>query len=294
MTADGPRVIVVTGMSGAGRSTAVHVLEDLGFFCVDNLPPSLAPGLIDLLEGPEQPAKIAMGVDVRTGRFLEGAADAMMQLRERGFEVEILFLDAQDAVLVRRYSETRRPHPLAPGGDVLQAIQGERARLSSLRADASHVIDTTRFNVHALRRAIVDLVSKSAIEARMVVRLISFGFKYGIPVDADLVFDLRYLPNPHFVPELRPKTGLDQDVSDYVLSAAPTQELLTDLLPLLRRVLPEYEKEGKAYLTIAVGCTGGKHRSVALAEELGRILGEDREGPLVVAHRDVERGQPEL
>jgi len=279
-------VVVVTGLSGAGRSTALHVLEDLGFFCVDNLPPSVVPQMLATLAPEAAISKVALGIDVRTGAFLEAADQVFNDLTASGHDVEILFLDAADSALVQRYSETRRPHPLAPGGDLLEAIQNERERLATLRARARHVIDTTRLNVHDLRRLLVDLVARTGGRPRMVTRLVSFGFKYGLPVDADLVFDLRYLPNPHFVPELRPKTGKDADVAAFVLGAPETQELLEDLTRMFLRMLPRYEREGKAYLTIAIGCTGGRHRSVAVAEELGKRLG-DRE--VVVVHRDAAR-----
>jgi RNase adapter protein RapZ len=281
------QVIVVTGMSGAGRSTALHVLEDLGFFCVDNLPPGLAPQLVERLSTTGELKRIGLGVDVRTGSFLEDADEVINRLIHGGHEVEVLFLDCVDGLLVRRFSETRRPHPLAPSGNLLDAIQQERARLGAMRARATYVIDTTRLSVHDLRRALVDYIARGSSGPKMVTRIVSFGFKFGLPVDADLVFDLRYLPNPHFVAELRELTGTDARVSDFVLRAPETVELLDDLNMLLSRMLPRYEREGKAYLTIAIGCTGGKHRSVAVAEELASRLRDGRE--VVVAHRDVVR-----
>ncbi len=271
-------------MSGAGRSSALRVLEDLGFFCVDNLPPRLAPELVSLL-GNDMP-RIGLGIDVRTGTFLVGAEKLIEELTAGGHEVEVLFLDCADEQLVRRYSETRRPHPLAPGGDVLEAIGRERERLASLRGRAKRVVDTSRLSVHDLRRVLVEHLAKENAVS-MQVRVVSFGFKYGLPVDADLVFDVRYLANPHFVPELRPLTGRDAPVADYVLKSSEAQELLTDVRQLLDRTLPRYEREGKAYLTIAIGCTGGRHRSVALAEELGRVLGEKRTA--TISHRDIAR-----
>lgn len=281
-------VVVITGMSGAGRSTALHGLEDLGFFCVDNLPPALAPRLIELIGGDEELQRIGLCIDVRTGAFLEGATEVLDTLEQGGHQVELIFLDCADEALVHRFSETRRPHPLAAGGDLLEAIQRERERLGPLRARANHVIDTTDRSVHDLRRTLVEYVARGQARRRMVTRIVSFGFKYGLPVDADLVFDLRYLPNPHFVAELRPKTGTDPEVAHFVLDAPETVELLDGLVPLLQGVLPRYEREGKAYLTIALGCTGGRHRSVAMAEELGKRLGVGRE--VKVVHRDVARG----
>lgn len=283
-------VVVVTGMSGAGRSSALRVLEDLGFYCVDNLPPQLAPDLLRLLadgDGKLQLTKVGLGIDVRTGAFLESAGAFVDRVRESGHVVEVLFLDCADDMLVRRYSETRRPHPLAPGGDVVEAIARERERLSPLRVRSTHVIDTSRLSVHELRRTLVAYLGRATSSPSMAVRLVSFGFKYGLPVDADLVFDVRFLDNPYFVPHLKPLSGLDAPVRDFVLGSPETQELVDDVMTLLGHTLPRYEREGKAYLTIAIGCTGGRHRSVAIAEHVGERLRTGRE--IAVAHRDVAR-----
>lgn len=282
-----PHIIVVTGLSGAGRSTALRVLEDAGFFCVDNLPPSLAPALIGLVDREGKLERIGLGIDVRTGAFLSGAEETLSELEASGHRVQVIFLDCADDVLVRRFSETRRPHALSRTGDLHGAISRERQRLAGLRARADVVIDTTEFSVHDLRHRLIDYVGRDLNRPSMVVRLLSFGFKYGVPVDADLVFDLRFLPNPHFVDALRPKTGMDPEVFAYVMNAPETQALLGHLRPLLDYVLPQYAQEGKAYLTVAVGCTGGRHRSVAMAEELGRQLGDLHE--VVVSHRDAQR-----
>ena len=278
-------LVVVTGMSGAGRSTALRVLEDLGYFCVDNIPPALIEQLVELLTDEQELRRVAVGVDVRTGRFLEGAGRGLDALVQGGHLVELIFLESRDEELVRRFSETRRSHPLAPGGNLLEAIQRERERVAPLRVRAGFIIDTTGMSVHDLRRTLIDYIARGGKQSRMVTRIVSFGFKYGLPVDADLVFDLRYLPNPHFVPELRPKTGLDTEVSSFVLETPEGRELLGDLAAMLTKLLPRYEREGKSYLTVAVGCTGGRHRSVALAEALGaalRPLGDVR-----VEHRDM-------
>ena len=282
------QLVIVTGLSGAGRTTALRVLEDLGFYCVDNLPPRLAPGLLELLESGNEQVPVGLGVDVRTGVFLEGAGDALDELAARGFPPEVLFLDASDEALTRRFSETRRPHRLAPNGDLPSAIRAERERLAPLRRRASRVIDTTHLNVHDLRRQLVAIVSGRPDGIQLVTRVVSFGFKYGLPQDADLVFDLRYLPNPYFVPELSALSGLTEPVRNYVLQTAEAQDLLADLTSLLQKLLPRYAAEGKAYLTVAIGCTGGRHRSVAMAEALGAQLAH---GSVVVVHRDVERAK---
>ena len=281
------QLVVVTGMSGAGRSTALRVLEDLGHFCVDNINPALIAQLIELLEKGGELTRVALGVDVRTGGFLEGATQVLDSLTAGGHHVEMLFLESQDAELVRRFSETRRAHPLAPGGNVLAAIQRERERVAPLRARAGLIIDTTGLSVHDLRRNLVDYIARGGTSARMVTRVLSFGFKYGLPVDADLVFDLRFLPNPHFVPELKPLTGLDEPVAKFVFDQPEARELLADVGELLRKLLPRYAREGKAYLTICVGCTGGQHRSVAMAEALAAAL--RGMGDIVVEHRDIQR-----
>jgi len=280
-------MVVVTGMSGAGRSTALRVLEDLGHFCVDNIPPALIPQLIELLEQGGELSRVALGVDVRTRGFLEGATRVLDGLIASGHHVELLFLESQDNELVRRFSETRRAHPLAPGGNLLAAIQRERERVAPLRARAGLIIDTTGLSVHDLRRSLVDYIARGGTRTRMITRVVSFGFKYGLPVDADMSFDLRYLPNPHFVAELKPLTGLDPAVARFVLDAPESQELLTDLSALLRKLLPRYEREGKAYLTICLGCTGGQHRSVAMAEALAAELRSF--GEVLVEHRDILR-----
>lgn len=281
------QLVVVTGLSGAGRSTALRVLEDLGHFCVDNIPPALIPQLIEMLEKGGELSRVALGLDVRTGGFLEGATQVLDAMTAGGYRVELLFLESQDEELLRRFSETRRAHPLAPGGDVLAAIQRERERVAPLRARSGLIIDTTGLSVHDLRRHLVDYIARGGTRTRMVTRVISFGFKYGLPVDADLVFDLRYLPNPHFVPALKPLTGLDEAVSSFVFDAPEARELLADLSALLGKLLPRYAREGKAYLTICVGCTGGQHRSVAMAEALGSALRSV--GEVVVDHRDIRR-----
>ncbi len=286
-----PIVVVVTGLSGAGRTTAIHVLEDLGFFCIDNLPTVLAPEAVALCERGGM-TRVALGIDVRVRAFL-GKVASTLALMEAGGDREfhVLFLDASDETLVRRFSESRRPHTLAQEGDgggasVLEGIALERERLAPLRARATHIIDTTRLSVHELRRAVISQFGPETTAARMVLRIVSFGFKYGTPVDADLVLDVRFLENPYFVPHLKALPGTDPRVRAFVLDLSDTREFVEKAVALLNYVIPKYEREGKSYLTIGIGCTGGRHRSVVLAEEIAKAL-----GPKVrVRHRDVARG----
>ncbi len=292
-----PTVVIVTGLSGAGKSQALHALEDLGFFCVDNLPTLLAPQAVALCERGGM-SRVALGIDVRVRAFL-GEVGSVLQLLEAGGQrdVQVLFLDASDERLLHRFSESRRPHPLsAESGHegalaVLDGVRIERERLAPLRASATRVIDTTNTSVHELRRILVAHFGPASGEGpRMVTRIVSFGFKYGTPVDADLVLDVRFLENPYFVPELKPLTGLDAPVAKYVLDAPETQEFLRRTRELLEYVLPKYEREGKSYLTIAIGCTGGRHRSVSVAEALARDLSASTAAPISVLHRDTHRG----
>jgi UPF0042 nucleotide-binding protein len=283
-----PDVVIVTGMSGAGRSTAADVLEDLGWFVVDNLPPALLPALLDL-DGSSQnaPDRIGVVADVRSRQFFTHLNAALQELASRGIDPRVIFLEASDEALVRRFESVRRPHPLQGGGRVLDGITAEREYLRDLRADADLVIDTSVLNVHQLA---AKLVSAFSDEEQPTVRatLVSFGYKYGIPVDADLVVDCRFLPNPHWVPELRPQTGLDPEVSDYVLAQKGATEFLDRYRDVLELIAEGFVREGKRYVTLAVGCTGGKHRSVAMAEALAGRLRDGGMQTLVV-HRDLGR-----
>jgi UPF0042 nucleotide-binding protein len=292
-----PTVVVVTGLSGAGKSQALHALEDLGFFCVDNLPTLLAPQAVALCERGGM-SRVALGIDVRVRAFL-GEVGNVLQLLEAGGQrdLQVLFLDASDEKLLHRFSESRRPHPLsAESGHegalaVLDGVRIERERLAPLRASATRVIDTTDTSVHDLRRILVAHFGPASGGApRMVTRFVSFGFKYGTPVDADVVLDVRFLDNPYFVPELKPLTGLDAAVAEYVLAAPETQEFLRRTRSLLEYVMPRYEREGKSYLTIAIGCTGGRHRSVTIAEALARDVAASTGAEIAVVHRDAQRG----
>lgn len=281
--------IVVTGMSGAGKSAASRCLEDLGFFCIDNLPATLIPKVAELCAQSEKRIeRVALVVDAREGRFLEGLFDILAGLRRDGHLVRVVFLEASDEVLVRRFSESRRPHPLAPGGSALEGIRAERALLAHLKAKAELVIDTSSFTVHEFRKLLAGSFLDLPAPSRTALSLLSFGYKHGLPVDADLVFDARCLPNPHFVEALQPLTGLAPQVGEYVLGFAQARGFVERIQEFLKFTLPLYVQEGKAYLTIAVGCTGGRHRSVVLAEELARLLREAGY-EVSVRHRDIER-----
>lgn len=283
-----PELVIVTGMSGAGRSTAANVLEDLGWFVVDNLPPGLLPTLAEL-GGRAQGnvPRIAAVVDVRSGQFFADLTEAIAQLATAGCDPRVIFLEASDDVLVRRHEAVRRPHPLQGDGRIVDGIAREREMLLDLRAEADIVIDTSSLNVHELSAKVLKAFEEQAA-AGLHATIISFGYKYGLPVDADLVVDCRFLPNPHWVPELRPQTGRDEAVRDYVMGQPDAAEFLDRYTDLVRLVADGYQREGKRYATIAVGCTGGKHRSVAIAEELAqRLQGDDIE--TAVVHRDLGR-----
>jgi UPF0042 nucleotide-binding protein len=282
-----PQFVLVTGLSGAGKSQAIHALEDLGYFCVDNLPIALISTFADLTVRDEDPKhRVAVVVDVREGRNLTRLPTVYRKLKRRGdLAVSLVFLEAAEAVLVRRFSESRRPHPLSRRLPPAEAIKQERLRMAPLRALADHVIDTSRLSVHELRRQVLALGGDGASQ-ELVVTLQSFGLKNGAPADADVVFDVRFLKNPHFVPALRPLTGLDGKVSRYVLREDAAKKFLSLTTNLLKFLLPQYIAEGKAYLTVAIGCTGGRHRSVAIAVALGKALARVKGVQLRVRHRD--------
>ena len=282
-----PELAIITGMSGAGRSTTANVLEDLGWFVVDNLPPALLPTLAELGgRARGDVARIAAVVDVRSGSFFADLTEALGQLAVRGSDPRIVFLEASDEVLVRRHEAVRRPHPLQGEGMLSDGIARERAMLRDLRADADIVLDTTNLNVHELAAKVVQ--SFEQVSPGLHVTIMTFGYKYGLPVDADLVLDCRFLPNPHWVPELRPLTGQDPTVRDYVLSQPGARPVLDAYEQVLALVGEGYLREGKRYATVAIGCTGGKHRSVAMAEELVARLAAGGIDATVV-HRDLGR-----
>ena len=280
-------LVVVTGMTGAGRSTAAKELEDLGYYVVDNLPPQLVPDVVRLVDeskGLLQP--IAVVVDVRSGSFFAGLREVLAR-RATGRRTTLVFLEANDDVLVRRQEAARRPHPLQGSGRLLDGLKRERVALGDLRADADLVIDTSSLNVHQLTDKIAEAFGTEHSTA-MRATVISFGFKYGIPVDADLVADMRFLPNPHWIPELQPLTGRDAPVSDYVLGLPEAEEFLSEYVDLIETVVRGYLREGKRFMTVAIGCTGGKHRSVAMTEEIASRL-RDRGVQSRPLHRDLGR-----
>lgn len=282
------RLVLVSGISGAGKTLALQTLEDIGYFCIDNLPPSMLRALRERVATGQ---RVAVVVDTRANEPLEDAEQTALQMRADGAPLEVLFLDCADEVLVRRFKETRRPHPLASREPSLpKAIRAERALLAPLKAIADHTLDTTLFKPQDLREAIRQLYADEKAQPPLRVRLVSFGFKYGVPADADLVFDVRFLRNPHYVPQLKPKPGTDPAVRAYVLSDAETQEFLETIRNFLAYLLPRYEREGKAYLTVGIGCTGGRHRSVVLSEALEQWFAE-RGYRATVEHRDLARGE---
>lgn len=290
------RLVIITGMSGAGKTIAVQSLEDLGFFCVDNLPPVLIPKFAELIDQSKgRIGKVALVIDLRGREFFTALSESLRTIKENyTLTYEILFLDATDSTLVQRYKESRRRHPLAPEGLPLDGIHLERKLLEELKGMATQVIDTSSLKPAELKERIVSRFT-SIGKGSISVNVISFGFKYGVPIDADLIFDVRFLPNPHYVEQLRPNTGLDPDVYDYVMKWSETKEFLTKLIDMLQFLIPQYTKEGKSQVVIGIGCTGGKHRSVAIAEYLGKMLGNSETEVVRVSHRDADRDRrPEV
>jgi RNase adapter protein RapZ len=281
------RLIIITGLSGAGKSWTIKCFEDMGYYCVDNLPTTLIPRFAELCaHSTRRIARIALGVDIREREYLHSVVEVLGELRGAGHHTEVLFLEAAEEVLVRRYHETRRRHPVS-SGTVLDAIHEERKLLANLRELADRVIDTSQITVHELRQRLVELYGEAAPPG-LSVNLLSFGYKFGVPYEADLVFDCRFLPNPFFVEELKAQDGRTPAVRQFVVEQPEGRELIGRLRDLLAYLLPRYQKEGKAYLTIAIGCTGGRHRSVALVEELRGFV-DDQGIPVQVTHRDIDR-----
>ncbi|MGE5557137.1 MAG: RNase adapter RapZ [Bacillota bacterium] len=284
---DKNRFVIITGMSGAGKSVVAKFFEDFGYFCVDNLPPALLAKLAELcVQAGGNIAKAALVIDIRGGRFFDEVFKALETLEENGFQFEILFLEARDEVLVRRYKFTRRRHPLSKSGSILQGIHAEREKLVDLREKASRIIDTSELTNQDLKNVLAKHYAQDADDARIVINIMSFGFKYGIPLDADLVFDVRFLPNPFYIDALKDKTGSEKEVSDYVMKWPVANRFFNKLTEMIEFLLPYYIKEGKNSLIITIGCTGGKHRSVVLGMKLGDYL--RRKGYRTsVEHRDI-------
>lgn len=283
------RCVIVTGMSGAGKSTALKMLEDVGYFCVDNLPVPLIPKMADLLRVPgSELNKAALGVDIRSGESLAEMAEVLEELDAVGMKYEILFLESSDNVLIKRYKETRRFHPLAGNnGRVDQGIRKERERIEFLRKKADYLVDTSHMLTRELKAELNKIFVRNKEYKNLYISVLSFGFKYGIPADSDLVFDVRFLPNPYYIEELRPQSGNDQEVRDYVMKNRKAKEFLYKMTDLVEFLIPNYVQEGKTQLVIAIGCTGGKHRSVTLANELFEMLSQNENYGIRIEHRDI-------
>ena len=282
------RFVVVTGMSGGGKSTALKMLEDAGFYCVDNLPLSLVEKFVELISMPNSEiSKVVLGLDVRSDQSFRDATRVLKQLKGRGYQFEILFMDANDSVLIKRYKETRRIHPLAADGRLEDGVKKERRVLNDIKSNADYVIDTSNLLTRELKEELDRIFVGNGEYNSLMVTVMSFGFKHGIPADADLVFDVRFLPNPFYIDELKRKTGNDKEVQDYVMSFKEAEEFLEKLTDMIRFLMPNYVKEGKYRLVIAIGCTGGKHRSVTLANELYKRLKDEGKYGIKLDHRDV-------
>ena len=280
-------LVIITGMSGAGKTVAIQSFEDMGYFCIDNMPPSLIPKFWELIKESGKVTKIALVVDLRSRSFFEEIQSMLIDIENTNFiDTRMLFLDASDNELVSRYKETRRAHPLAMDGLVTEGIRKERAILNDLKTRASIVIDTTTLTPRQLREKI-NQEFRASHETGFRIEILAFGFKYGLPIDADIVMDVRFLPNPHYIPELRPLTGKDEPVYEYVMSFPETEEFYQQFSTLLQTIMPGYVKEGKSSLTVAIGCTGGQHRSVALSERIGAVLAEDYR--VNITHRDKDK-----
>jgi UPF0042 nucleotide-binding protein len=279
-------LVIISGVSGSGKSTAMNVLEDLGYYCVDNLPMTLLQKFIELCENSQGDInKIALAVDIREGVFFERAPAVIRELKEKGHPIDIIFLDSADPTIIRRYKETRRKHPLSEDGNILEGISRERAMLKELKELSSYRIDTTDYNVHHLKEAIKNRFDLS-LSQKLLINILSFGFKHGYPYDADMIFDVRFLPNPFFIEGLRELNGLDKEITEFIMSREDTKEYIKKLTEFLEFLIPRYEKEGRTYLTIAIGCTGGKHRSVVVAKKLSEHF--SHLSPVTI-HRDISK-----
>ena len=281
-------IFIITGLSGSGKSSAIDALEDAGFYSVDNMPVALLPKFVELpIESNSEIAGLAFVMDLRERSFLNSYPSIFETLKEKGYQFKILFLEADEDTLVKRYSQTRRHHPLAQGKSLLEGIRIEKERLKHLKSAADEIIDTSRYNIHELKSVIQNIAQQSKDSAPMSINILSFGFKYGVPHDASLIMDVRFMLNPHFIPELKALDGKDEKVKDYVLNNDGTRIFLNKFNDMLDYLIPLYEKEGKAYLTIAIGCTGGRHRSVAVAECLFKHLIKQG-SKIIITHRDID------
>lgn len=285
------RFIIVTGMSGAGRSTALKILEDMGYYCADNLPISLLPMFAQLMNDNPDITKAAVGIDIRNGKELDNMDGQLEDMKAAGYEYEILFMDASDKTLIKRYKETRRQHPMAVDGRVETGLNEERSRLEFLKKEANYIMDTSQLLVRELVQNMDEIFRQNQEFKNMMVTVLSFGFKNGIPSDADLVFDVRFLPNPYYVDDLKTKTGNDREVQEYVMNCRQAGEFLDKLSDMVQFLIPNYVAEGKNQLVVAIGCTGGKHRSVTIANKLYEILKKDREYKVKIEHRDIEKAR---
>ena len=286
------RFVIVTGMSGAGKSTAIHMLEDAGYYCVDNLPLSLIEKFAELTTAPDNEiSQVALGLDVRGGQKFEEVVDVVDSLKEKGYPVEFLYMDASDAVLIKRYKESRRLHPLAQGGRVEDGIKREKEILKGIKKKADYVIDTSQLLTREFRIELDKIFVENAEYNSLMITVLSFGFKYGIPSDADLVFDVRFLPNPFYIEELKHQTGNDKPVQDYVKSFPECGQFVDKLEDMLRFLIPGYIQEGKYQLVVAIGCTGGQHRSVTIANELYERMKDGGNYGIKIAHRDVKQAK---
>lgn len=281
-------LVIITGLSGSGKSTAVHVLEDLGYYCVDNIPPTLLPKFIELCENSDKViSKVALVIDIREKVSFESAPEVIEDFKQKGYHVDMIFLESSDETLVKRYKETRRKHPLSNDGNLSEGIFREREMLKELKVMSGYTIDTSELNVHQLSDIIKNKFNIEN-ERSTLITIMSFGYKYGIPQDADMIFDVRFLPNPHFVEGLKERTGKDKEVIDYIMSKDQSVEFINKISLFLEYLLPNYEKEGKSYLTIAIGCTGGKHRSVAIVDKLAEHF---QSLSPVTRHRDISKSK---
>lgn len=285
------RFIIVTGMSGAGRSTALKILEDMGYYCADNLPISLLPMFAQLMNDNPDITKAAVGIDIRNGKELDNMDGQLEGMKAAGYEYEILFMDASDKTLIKRYKETRRQHPMAVDERVETGLKEERSRLEFLKKEANYIMDTSQLLVRELVQNMDEIFRQNQEFKNMMVTVLSFGFKNGIPSDADLVFDVRFLPNPYYVDDLKTKTGNDWEVQEYVMNCSQAGEFLDKLSDMVQFLIPNYVAEGKNQLVVAIGCTGGKHRSVTIANKLYEILKKDREYKVKIEHRDIEKAR---